>query len=48
MKLVLTCEHAFSHVPPEYQFLFERDKQVLSTHEAFDPGAFDLFNQLKT
>ena len=47
MKLVLTCEHAFPDIPEKYQKLFNVDPDVLKTHEAFDPGAFDLFGSLK-
>jgi predicted N-formylglutamate amidohydrolase len=48
MKLVLTCEHAFADIPGKYQNLFIDEPDVLKTHEAFDPGAFDLFNYLKS
>ncbi|AVR46322.1 N-formylglutamate amidohydrolase [Christiangramia fulva] len=47
MKLVLTCEHAAAEIPSEYSYLFNAEKYVLNTHEAFDPGAFDLFQYLK-
>lgn len=46
MKLVLTCEHAFNRIPKEYKNLFIQDPGVLETHEAFDPGAYDLFQCL--
>lgn len=46
MKLVLTCEHAFNSIPEEYKNLFAQDPAVLDTHEAFDPGAYDLFQFL--
>ena len=47
MKLVLTCEHAFPDIPEKYKDLFSSDPDVLSTHEAYDPGSFDLFQFLK-
>ncbi|MDR5590200.1 N-formylglutamate amidohydrolase [Christiangramia sp. SM2212] len=47
MKFLLTCEHAFSDIPKFYQELFKFDNHVLETHEAFDPGAFDLFKYLE-
>jgi len=48
MKLVLTCEHAFPEIPEEYKDLFLKDLEVLKTHEAYDPGAFDLFQELES
>lgn len=48
MKLLLTCEHATNAIPSQYAYLFETQKEVLETHEGFDPGAFDLFNFLET
>ena len=47
MKLLLTCEHAFPDIPEKYGDLFISVPQVLETHEAFDPGAFDMFQKLK-
>ncbi len=46
MKLVLTCEHAFSTIPQEYKPLFEGAEEVLESHRGYDPGAFDLFSSL--
>ena len=46
MKLVLTCEHAFPEIPEKYRGLFLEEPEVLKTHEAFDPGAYDLFEAL--
>lgn len=46
MKLILTCEHAFPVIPDKYSNLFVKDLEVLKTHEAYDPGAFDLFKDL--
>ena len=47
MILVLTCEHAFPDIPKKYQFLFGETPEILKTHEAYDPGAFDLFKTLQ-
>jgi predicted N-formylglutamate amidohydrolase len=47
MKLVLTCEHALADIPEKYRYLFEKEYFVLETHEAYDPGAYDLFKDLK-
>jgi len=47
MILILTCEHATNTVPTKYQFVFGKEKAVLQTHEAYDPGAYDLFTFLK-
>ena len=48
MKLVLTCEHAFPDIPGEYRILFRDNSKVLETHEGYDPGAFDLFEKLRS
>ena len=47
MILILTCEHAFPDIPEKYKELFLKDIEVLKTHEAFDPGAFDVFQELE-
>lgn len=46
MKLVVTCEHAFNKIPPEYSDLFEGAEAVLNSHRGYDPGAFDLYDAL--
>jgi predicted N-formylglutamate amidohydrolase len=48
MKIVLTCEHAFPDIPEKYKHLFANDRQVLNTHEAFDPGAYEVFQSLSS
>ncbi|TBW29150.1 N-formylglutamate amidohydrolase [Gramella sp. KN1008] len=48
MKLVLTCEHAVADIPANYQELFSRQPEIFETHEAYDPGAFDLYQYLKS
>ena len=47
MKLILTCEHAFNTIPQEYQDLFINAEEILESHRGYDPGALDLFNELK-
>ncbi|SDR80704.1 N-formylglutamate amidohydrolase [Gramella sp. MAR_2010_147] len=47
MKLVLSCEHAFPDIPGKYRYLFDHEPEVLKTHEAYDPGAFHLFQELE-
>ncbi|MDX1585628.1 MAG: N-formylglutamate amidohydrolase [Balneolaceae bacterium] len=41
-KLVVTCEHSDNKVPPQYQYLFERNSDVLETHRGYDIGALEL------
>ncbi len=48
LKLVLTCEHAYPDIPARYANLFNGAQGVLDTHEAFDPGALDVFSALKS
>jgi predicted N-formylglutamate amidohydrolase len=47
VKLILTCEHAFNTIPQEYQDLFINAEEILESHRGYDPGALDLFNELK-
>ena len=47
MKLILTCEHAGNEVPQRYQNLFTEAGEILETHRGYDPGALDLYFQLK-
>jgi len=47
VKLILTCEHAFNTIPQEYQDLFINAEETLESHRGYDPGALDLFNELK-
>ncbi len=47
MKFVLTCEHASAEILSKYVGIFKKEPSVHQTHEAFDPGAFDLFKQLQ-
>ena len=47
MKLILTCEHAGNDIPQQYSSLFEEAGEQLNSHRGYDPGALDLFLQLK-
>jgi len=47
VKLILTCEHAFNTIPQEYQGLFINSEEILESHRGYDPGALDLFEELK-
>lgn len=48
MKLVLTCEHAGNHIPGDFSYLFAANAGILETHRGYDPGAHDLFKDLKS
>lgn len=43
---ILTCEHAGNKIPDEYQFLFDGADEVLKSHRGWDPGAFELAQEL--
>lgn len=47
MRVILTCEHAVPDIPRQHRNLFENETGVLSTHEGYDPGAWDLFKTLQ-
>lgn len=47
MKVILSCEHAGNEIPKDYKPLFEGKSEILHSHRAYDPGAFDLFEYLK-
>lgn len=38
-SVIVTCEHASAHVPSELKSLFSNAEAVLTTHQAWDPGA---------
>lgn len=42
----MTCEHAGNFIPPEYQQKFANHKDLLNSHRGYDPGAYDLFQEL--
>jgi len=41
-RLVLTCEHAGNRIPREHAALFAGARDVLASHEGWDPGALRL------
>lgn len=47
LKLLLTCEHGGNHVPDEYKDLFKDQEELLRSHQGYDIGALELFNELK-
>jgi len=47
MKLMISCEHASSDIPPDYQHLFQDAEHDLITHKAIDFGAKHLAEALK-
>jgi predicted N-formylglutamate amidohydrolase len=46
MILVLSCEHGGNLVPSHYESLFRKEKSILQTHRAYDPGTEDLYDLL--
>ena len=42
MKIVISCEHAGRNIPREYNYLFEKDFDVVKSHRGWDPGAWEL------
>jgi predicted N-formylglutamate amidohydrolase len=45
--LLLTCEHAGNEIPSAYKDLFAKSRGVLETHRGWDPGAFEIANELQ-
>jgi len=43
---IITCEHAGNHVPTQYNSLFDQAKEILNTHEGWDPGAWEIATHL--
>lgn len=43
---ILTCEHAGNTIPDHYQYLFYGAEEVLKSHRGWDPGAFELAQEL--
>jgi len=41
-SLVVSCEHASKHIPPDYRALFRGRSQLLDSHRGWDRGALDL------
>ncbi|MBN2035273.1 MAG: N-formylglutamate amidohydrolase [Chitinispirillaceae bacterium] len=44
--ILITCEHAGNLVPADFRHLFENDRKILSTHEAYDAHALTLARRL--
>lgn len=47
MKLILTCEHGGNKLPKDYLPFFQEATDALDSHRGYDPGALDLFMELK-
>lgn len=47
VKFILTCEHGGNEVPEEYEYVFNKDLDVLQSHRGYDIGALQLFNAMK-
>lgn len=45
-SVIITCEHAGNEVPEKYNTIFAFNKEVLSSHEGWDPGAFLIAKQI--
>ena len=42
MNLIITCEHAGNQVPESYSHLFAEVKEILDSHQGWDPGALEI------
>jgi predicted N-formylglutamate amidohydrolase len=45
-RLLVTCEHGGNRVPHRYTPLFAGARNVLGTHQGFDPGTLELARRL--
>ncbi|MGE0771529.1 MAG: N-formylglutamate amidohydrolase [Cyclobacteriaceae bacterium] len=41
-RLIITCEHAGNQVPPYWEGLFKEYREVLQSHQGWDPGAWPI------
>jgi predicted N-formylglutamate amidohydrolase len=48
ISVVVTCEHAGNKVPEKYKRLFRDADKVLQSHRGWDPGAFQIAEQIAT
>ena len=48
MKLIISCEHGGNQIPEQYKHLFVGGKKALNSHRGYDPGALDLYMELKS
>jgi len=46
MKCIISCEHASNRVPPRFTQVFRGKEKLLSSHQAYDPGAAKLARRL--
>ena len=46
MKCIISCEHASNRVPPRFAHLFQGKERILSSHQAYDPGAANMARKL--
>lgn len=46
MKCLISCEHASNRVPELFAHLFRGQEKVLSSHQAYDPGAAEFASKL--
>jgi len=42
MNLIITCEHAGNNVPECYSHIFADVKDILHSHQGWDPGALEI------
>lgn len=47
MKFIITCEHGGNSIPGRYRSFFLGAETALSSHRGYDPGALDLFSELR-
>lgn len=47
MMLILTCEHGGNEIPEAYSSIFAEAGEQLNSHRGYDPGALDLFYELR-
>lgn len=43
---IISCEHAGNYVPEEYARIFRDKAEILESHRAWDPGAWDVAKSL--
>lgn len=45
-KIIISCEHGGNRIPKEFQYLFNKDVEILNSHRGYDPGALKLSQKL--
>jgi predicted N-formylglutamate amidohydrolase len=48
MNLLLSCEHYSNALPASYEVFFKEHQTILYSHRGYDPGAANLFDNLKS